>query len=302
MAWFSESDSSDVEDTEAENIIELNVVIIGESGAGKSAVINQIYDTPVVRSSNQATGCTIESAKVSGVIPDYPNLRLNLYDTAGLSESDEGSMPTAKAFVQLIKLCYAIPNGINLLIFCHPKGRLSTDQFKKNYRVFKEDLCENKIPSLLVITHCDDDSPLNTWWVENQHMIRDRLKFDFVDGICVSTLKKKRSDPDNVLEAYKLSRSTLIEAVEEYATSEPVEVDSWKRKIMVYIRTWYNSLATWLSWLGLQRHSLRPELEQMFIDLKYTPDEARREAELLLEELKNPDLVGPYVCVNANLA
>ena len=40
----------------------------------------------------------------------------------GLSESAQGSVPTARAFVELIKLAYAVPEGINLLICCHSKG------------------------------------------------------------------------------------------------------------------------------------------------------------------------------------
>jgi hypothetical protein len=87
-----------------------------------------------------------------------------------------------------------------------------------------------------------------------------------------------------------------IRAIQHYALSRPVVIDSWKRKITIYMRTFYNSIA---SWLGMQQLSLRPEFEKMFQQLKYTDDEAKRETDNLLLGLQN-DLMGPYVMINAD--
>ena len=179
-----------------------NIILFGESGVGKSAVVNQIFDRPVVRVGNQAVGCTVESTKVSGFLKDYPNIYCNVYDTIGLSESSKGSVPTSRAFVELIKLAYAVPEGINLLLCCHSKGRVSSERFKANYRIFKEELCENRIPCVLVATKCEGDDPIDEWWFENRKLIREQLEFDFADGVCVSTIRSKRSTPTVVLEEY----------------------------------------------------------------------------------------------------
>jgi predicted GTPase len=310
MSSGSESDNSDIkENMSSDSEIKgaqpskkrvIHAILIGESGVGKSAMINQVHNANVVESNDKPMGCTLESTKVSGPIEDHPDLELHLYDTAGLSESADGSVPTTKAFVQLIKLCYAIPGGIHLLIFCHKKGRIATKQFKTNYRIFYEELCEQHIPALLVITDCDDEQPTNRWWDENKSEIRGKLEFVFKDGVCVSTIKNRRDEPNKILKAYTESRSNLIEAIKTHASNKPVGIDSWKRKFMVYMRTVFNLLADWLSWLGFQRKSLRPELEQMFQELDFSPEEAETETNKLLTELANPDLMGPYKIVTKN--
>ena len=273
---------------------ELNIIVFGESGVGKSALINQVYDRPVVKSSSQAIGCTVENIKVSGTIQDRPDLSFNIYDTVGLSESADGSIPTVTAFIQLIKLAYAVPNGINLLICCAEKGRLSSERFKANYRILKEELCENRIPCLLVITKCDGDDPIDDWWFENEATVRDKLRFDFVDGVCVSTVKTKKKDPNRILEDYKVSRQNLVAAIVKHALTKPTSIDSWSRKVIVAARSFYNGFAKWLSWLRLQQAPLRPELVQMFIELSYSQDAAYEEAEKLLSELSQEDLLAPY--------
>lgn len=278
---------------------ELNILIFGESGVGKSSLINQVYDKIVVKSSSQAVGCTIENTKVTGTLKDWPHLSFNLYDTVGLSESADGSVPTAKAFVQLIKLAYAIPNGINLLICCAEKGRLSSERFKANYRILKEELCENRIPCLLVITRCDGDYPLNEWWTDNKETVREDLKFNFVDGVCVSTLKATKRKPDDILQDYIESRRTVIETIIKHALPKPILIDAWSRKVIIAARLLYNSVAKWLSWLGVHQTSLRPELVNMFTELNYSSESAKVATDRLLEELSKKDLVTPYREVDA---
>ncbi|CAF1608971.1 unnamed protein product [Rotaria magnacalcarata] len=297
MPSSSEYYSSDSDNDETEKQRELNMIIFGESGVGKSALINQIFDKNVVEASNRAVGCTIISAKVSGTLKEHPHLKFNVYDTAGLSESDDGSVPTAHAFVQLVKLAYSIPNGINLLICCAEKGRLAGERFKANYRIFIEELCEKRMPCLLVVTKCDNDHPLNTWWNDNEDIVRKQLKFEFIDCVCVSTLKTNRRRPDKILEDYTESRGNLIEAISKCSLSEPMPMDSWKRIALSYARSLYNRIRRLL---GLEENSLRPELERMFIELGYSPESARNEANKLLNDLRETNLMIPYEVVDVN--
>ena len=217
----------------------------------------------------------------------------------GLSESSDGSVPTTTAFVQLIKLAYSVPGGIHLLICCHAKGRISGERFKANYRIFKEELCENRIPCLLVVTKCDDDDSIDDWWVENEDIVRNQLKFDFADGVCVSTLRTRRSTPTVVEAAYRVSRTNLIEAVENHALEEAVLIDSWSRKVMVAARAFFNQIRGWLPWFRMQRQTLRPDLVAMFESLGHSPEEAKEQTEVLLRELTEMDLLAPYHEVQA---
>ncbi|CAF1245604.1 unnamed protein product [Rotaria magnacalcarata] len=291
MASSSEHYSSDSDNEETGKQRELNIIIFGESGVGKSSLINQFFDKIVVEANNRAVGCTTESTKVSGILEEYPHVRFNIYDTPGLSESGDGSVPTAEAFVQLVRLAYSIPNGIHLLISCAEKGRLTGERFKANYRMFIEELCEKRMPCLLVITKCDSDHPLDSWWNENKDLVRNQLKFEFIDCACVSTLKTNRRKPNDILEDYTESRRNLIQAIKQHSLSEPMPMDSWKRTALMYARSFYNNV---LKWLGFEQISLRPELIKMLIELGYSPEYAKREAAELLNGLKEQTLILPY--------
>ena len=72
-----------VQNTPISPIHIFNIILFGESGVGKSAVVNQIFDRTTVRVGSQAVGCTIESTKVSGFLKDYPTIYCNVYDTIG---------------------------------------------------------------------------------------------------------------------------------------------------------------------------------------------------------------------------
>ncbi|CAF3801303.1 unnamed protein product [Rotaria socialis] len=289
MASNSEYCSSDSDDDETEKQRELNVIIFGESGVGKSALINQIFDKNVVEASNSAVGCTIISAKVSETLKEYPHLKFNVYDTAGLSESG------GDAFVQIVKLAYSIPNGINLLICCAEKGRLAGERFKANYRIFIEELCEKRMPCLLVVTKCDNDHPLNKWWNDNEDIIRNQLRFEFIDCVCVSTLKTTRRIPNDTLEDYIESRSNLVQAILKCSLSEPMPMDSWKRTARSYAQSFFSRTRELLSF---EESSLWPELERMFIELGYSPDNAKSEAKQFLKDLQEPNLMVPYEVVD----
>ncbi|CAF2527464.1 unnamed protein product [Rotaria sp. Silwood2] len=280
-------------------IYHCNVIVFGESGVGKSSLINQIFDKIVVKASNQALGCTTENARISSVLTGYSGISCDIYDTVGLSESADGSVPTETAFVQLIKLAYAIPNGINLLICCHNKGRIANDRFKANYRIFKQELCGNRIPCLLVITNCDGDEPLDEWWIENEEVVRKRLLFDFIDCVCVSTLKTKKNKPNVALRDYQVSRDNLIRAIIARALPKPIKIDSWSRKVIIAAREFFNTFSTWFSWFGVRKATLRPELKQMFISLNYSEEKAEQATEKLLRELADKDLQAPYRDIEA---
>ena len=275
-------------------IYHYNIIIFGESGVGKSALINLIYDRLIVKSSSQAIGCTTENAKVTGILEDQPHLSFDLYDTVGLSESAQGSVPTVTAFIQLIKLAYAIPNGINLLICCAEKGRISGERFESNYKIFKDGLCDNRIPCLLVLTRCDDEGPSDEWWTDNKNDVRNRLGFDFIDAVCVSTIKTKKKEPEKIRQEYVQSRSHLLDAIIKHSLRRPLTIDGWSRRVLIFARSLYNSFAKWLSWFGIQQAALRPELIGMFLELHYSHEDAKRETEKLIMELEQEDLLAPY--------
>ncbi|KDQ58180.1 hypothetical protein JAAARDRAFT_259608 [Jaapia argillacea MUCL 33604] len=71
-----------------------NVVVFGETGVGKSAVINLVLGKRVAKTSNGTRGCTFRSNSYDekSIGPSF-----RVHDTAGLNEGSEGSMTSPDA-------------------------------------------------------------------------------------------------------------------------------------------------------------------------------------------------------------
>ncbi|CAF1279767.1 unnamed protein product, partial [Didymodactylos carnosus] len=81
----------------------LNVLVVGETGTGKSSVINMIFDNESMTStSGKATGCTTECEVVRGYPPGSKSLYLTMFDTVGVCESSEGIIPTKIALEESV--------------------------------------------------------------------------------------------------------------------------------------------------------------------------------------------------------
>ncbi|CAF1530538.1 unnamed protein product [Didymodactylos carnosus] len=140
-----------------------------------------------------------------------------MFDTVGVCESSEGTIPTKIALEKFDKLLKSLYDGIHLLLFCIRIGRL-TQTTKINYKLFVNELCDNKVPCILLITHCESEDQMGLWWDKNKNIVKKQLKYDVRDGISVTT---KKSGKHACLEEYELSRINLLKAISEYALPKP---------------------------------------------------------------------------------
>jgi len=159
---------------------EKNVVVFGESGSGKSSTINLLLGRPAATVSDRAIGCTFEFQK-------YATSNYNLFDTVGLSEGSQGTMKQSFAVNQLINLLKSLEGGVSLLVFVMEKGRIKKS-LDENYKLFVEAICMQKVPVVLLITHCEFEERLGTWWSENK-VYFDNYGMNFasvVSGCCMN--------------------------------------------------------------------------------------------------------------------
>lgn len=80
---------------------------------------------------------------------------------------DKGKVNHETAIKMLISFLKELENGVSLLIFVIEKGRIKKN-LNDNYKLFVEGMCMNKVPVVLVITHCEMEGVRGTWWEENQ--------------------------------------------------------------------------------------------------------------------------------------
>lgn len=145
-----------------------NVVLFGETGAGKSSLVNLILDDAVAKTSSGASGCTLDARPYSATIQGQD---FCIYDTVGLNEPQ--SLQDPDCLIGAINKAYRLirwlsdTGGINLLVFCIRRGRI-TDSMQHNYKLFHEFLCQQKVPIALVVTHLEHEENMEDWWLYNE--------------------------------------------------------------------------------------------------------------------------------------
>ncbi|KZP12313.1 hypothetical protein FIBSPDRAFT_836354, partial [Athelia psychrophila] len=114
-----------------------NVIIFGETGVGKSSVINMIAGREISKVANTARGCTFQSTSYDMNIGART---FRLWDTAGMNENEKGSVAAKDAIINLYKLMDGLQSGVGLLVYCM-RGRIK-ETTVKNYKLFYEGFCQ----------------------------------------------------------------------------------------------------------------------------------------------------------------
>ncbi|KIJ67584.1 hypothetical protein HYDPIDRAFT_108441 [Hydnomerulius pinastri MD-312] len=195
-----------------------NVVVFGESGVGKSSVINMIVGRIVTKTSNDAVGCTFRHQCHEVVIN---GVKVNLWDTAGLDEGTEGTVPAAQAEEGLKAFLRQVTrsDGIDLLVYC-VRGSRVRKALLRNYNIFYAAICRKKVPVALVVTGLENyEGEMDLWWAEHEKDLRKHgMQFDA--HACVTTIP---SDHPAIQNRRGYSQSILRELI-----LKRFEIASWR--------------------------------------------------------------------------
>lgn len=148
---------------------DLHVILFGETGVGKSSLVNLIAGHEIAKVSADAFGCTMDSTEYefkSGLAT------VRIWDTVGLDEPEIGVnsyLGAIEKATQLIKRLNAA-GGISLLLFCIRGNRITTTT-QSNYRLFYEILGRREVPIALVITHLEREPQMEDWWPRNEKLL-----------------------------------------------------------------------------------------------------------------------------------
>ncbi|KAF8553102.1 hypothetical protein OG21DRAFT_1386738, partial [Imleria badia] len=208
-----------------------NVVLFGETGAGKSSVINLIAGREIATTSPDTEGCTLDAERYSFTIPGAP--ALNIFDTVGLQEPELGINTFMGAIAKAHKLVETLKKagGIDLLLFCVRGGRM-TVALKQTYRLFFGALCGGRVPLAIVVTNLELEKVMEDWWGRNEETFQ-KYEIRPVAHACITAVPadvtmfaQKREESQQVL------LKMLLEVLRSPKASYVEEEHNWFRAIV----------------------------------------------------------------------
>ena len=206
---------------------------------GKSSLINLIAGEKVCETSSGALGCTLEYKRH---LLDVGDQRFAIWDTAGLDEGTQGSVPAEKAEAYLKQLLHELAknNGVDLLVYC-VRGTRVRSALLTNYHIFYSAICRKKVPIAIVITGLENqEGNMETWWCNNKPQFSS-LKMHFDSHTCVTTLE---SSMENAIlkERREESRAAVIKMI-----TSTCRTQQWNPAERSWIESAYSDIRAMLS-------------------------------------------------------
>jgi hypothetical protein len=191
----------------------IRVLVFGTTGTGKTSLCNNLArgDRAV---GNGPKGVTSKTH----IYPSFTvgDDQIEIIDTAGLHEADGGTVKPEDAIKQIMLLLQSAAGGFSLLVHVMRLGRVLKDH-KEDYEFFVKKMALGKIPSILVVTGCENEQPMSAWVERNR---AEFAKFAYRDIIATCCAR------DGALAAHfaplrETSRIAVIAAIQAYALPEP---------------------------------------------------------------------------------
>lgn len=216
-----------------------NVVVFGESGVGKSSLINLIAGKKVSETSSGALGCTLEYKQH---LLDLGDQQFAVWDTAGLDEGTQGSVPAEKAEAYLKQLLHDLAknNGVDLLVYC-VRGTRVRSALLTNYHIFYSAICRKKVPIAIVVTGLENqEGNMETWWYNNKLQFSS-LKMFFDNHACVTTLESSIENA-TLKERREVSKAAVIKMI-----TSTCRTQQWKPPERSWAESAYSDIRAMLS-------------------------------------------------------
>ncbi|KAG1890744.1 P-loop containing nucleoside triphosphate hydrolase protein [Suillus fuscotomentosus] len=172
----------------------LGIVVCGESGSGKSSLVNLIAGTNIAKTSPDAVGCTTgtnvyDSDKLTS--RQAGTLKVKLIDTAGLDEGTQGMVSDEEARKVLKELLRTLTKQGNVhLIMYRVRGGKNIRTLRRNYELIRSQV-KSKVPIVLVVTCLEIYRPeMEDWWKVNEKTILG-LGMIFSGHACITTMERE---------------------------------------------------------------------------------------------------------------
>src|SRR5262245_21266685 len=127
-----------------------NVVVFGESGGGKSSVINMLDGGPSLTTHDGAESIVFTHANRMKIVSDR---NYQVFDTVGLNHTARKQGRTTEEDVKekLTQIIERLGTGLHLLVYVMQAPQIPATA-QKNYHIFFKEVCHTRVPIVLIIT------------------------------------------------------------------------------------------------------------------------------------------------------
>lgn len=189
-----------------------NVIVFGESGGGKSSVINMLNgNPPPLPVHDGAEGVVFHHATRTKTIAGQT---YQIFETVSINKPRRkwlGQNDTKAAKEQLIRIIKGLDTGLNLLVYVMRAPEIAKTA-ADNYHLFHNVVCGERVPIVVVITKLEaraDSDSMDRWWIENKPAF-DKLNLEFKDYTCITATKGKWRDGEYTeQDLYDLSKQKV---------------------------------------------------------------------------------------------
>ncbi|KAG1904898.1 P-loop containing nucleoside triphosphate hydrolase protein [Suillus fuscotomentosus] len=204
-----------------------NVVIFGQTGAGKTSLVNLITAVPT---SPDAEGCTRQTIVYGyDAVAHNRIVKVQLFDTAGLDEDSEGTDLNEQAQMGLKKLIRTLmtKGGIHLLVYC-VQGTDDASALQRNYKLIDSEV-KARVPVVLVVTGLENREPdMEEWWRSNERSILD-LGMKFAGHACITALTINEGGTDGVRQRREESYHAVCDLIAQCYSHDGTGMPNMRR-------------------------------------------------------------------------
>ncbi|KAN0091381.1 P-loop containing nucleoside triphosphate hydrolase protein [Tylopilus felleus] len=216
-----------------------NIVVFGESGVGKSSLINLIAGQSIAATSNDVQGCTSRHTKYELQVEDTPYA---IWDTPGLDEGTHGTVPAkiAEKYLKQLLRDLSKANGIYLLVYCIRGARLRKTLLS-SYNLFYSAICRKKVPIVAVVTGLETyEGEMEDWWSANEIGLAI-LKMHFDGHACVTTLDADKVNSPALKQRCHASRQAVLSLIASTCARDhwTAEQDGWVSTALPDVRAMF---------------------------------------------------------------
>ncbi|KAG1890092.1 kinase-like domain-containing protein [Suillus subluteus] len=190
-----------------------NIVVAGAIGSGKSSLVNLLCGKHVAQTSNNAERCT---RKLTDYQTSFCNTEYRVFDTLGFACSTSTSLgpkerPEKHEKRQIEEIHEQ--RSIDLLLLCMPSRNFHVQAVLDVHKRIQDQLHGRHVPIVLVFTHHEERSKIDSWWSKNMLRLQDQLN-TIANHTCITSIHDKCLDE---------SRRHIFQIIAQHRTSDAGE-------------------------------------------------------------------------------